>query len=344
MKSANITLKDIARVAGVSTATASLALAGDSRVNIKTKQLVEDVAKRLKYVPNEIGRSLRAKKAETIALIFPNTPHNAFTHPYFVSLLEGISEVLVQHNFHLLVSTSRSEIDESAAYDKILRNRRADGIILWPASIKDRNIVKIIESDFPVVYLGKWHHDEIITVERDEFGGAYMATEHLLKLGHRRIVHITGPLEYQVSIDRLDGYKQALQDHKVLYDPSLVIEKDYTMDSGRSAIVKLREANISYDAVFAGNDMMAIGAIKQLQQYGISVPGDISVVGCDNIDMAAIVDPALTTIYQPMQQIGVISAEKLIALLTNQEVGEMQTVVPTRLIVRDSCGANKEIP
>ena len=343
MKSANITLKDIARVAGVSTATASLALAGDSRVNIKTKQLVEDVAQRLKYVPNEIGRSLRAKKAETIALIFPNTPHNAFTHPYFVSLLEGISEVLVQHNFHLLVSTSRSEIDESAAYDKILRNRRADGIILWPASIKDRNIVKIIESDFPVVYLGKWHHDEIITVERDEFGGAYMATEHLLKLGHKRIVHITGPLEYQVSIDRLDGYKQALQDHKVLYDPSLVIEKDYTMDSGRSAIVKLHEDKVSYDAVFAGNDMMAIGAIKQLQKYGISVPGDIAVVGCDNIDMAAIVDPALTTIYQPMQQIGVIAAEKLIALLTNQEVGEMQTVVPTRLIVRDSCGANKEI-
>lgn len=341
MKSANITLKDIARVAGVSTATASLALAGDSRVNIKTKQLVEDVAQRLKYVPNEIGRSLRAKKAETIALIFPNTPHNAFTHPYFVSLLEGISEVLVQHNFHLLVSTSRSEIDESAAYDKILRNRRADGIILWPASIKDRNIVKIIESDFPVVYLGKWHHDEIITVERDEFGGAYMATEHLLKLGHKRIVHITGPLEYQVSIDRLDGYKQALQDHKVLYDPSLVIEKDYTMDSGRSAIVKLREDKVSYDAVFAGNDMMAIGAIKQLQKYGISVPGDIAVVGCDNIDMAAILDPALTTIYQPMQQIGVIAAEKLIALLTNQEVGEVQTVVPTRLIVRDSCGANK---
>ncbi|KRF34555.1 LacI family DNA-binding transcriptional regulator [Paenibacillus sp. Soil787] len=343
MKSANITLKDIARVAGVSTATASLALAGDSRVNIKTKQLVEDVAQRLKYVPNEIGRSLRAKKAETIALIFPNTPHNAFTHPYFVSLLEGISEVLVQHNFHLLVSTSRSEIDESAAYDKILRNRRADGIILWPASIKDRNIVKIIESDFPVVYLGKWHHDEIITVERDEFGGAYMATEHLLKLGHKRIVHITGPLEYQVSVDRLDGYKQALQDHRVLYDPSLVIEKDYTMESGRSAIVKLREDKVSYDAVFAGNDMMAIGAIKQLQKCGISVPGDIAVVGCDNIDMAAILDPALTTIYQPMQQIGVIAAEKLIALLTNQEVGEVQTVVPTRLIVRDSCGANKEI-
>lgn len=338
MKSAHITLKDIARVAGVSTATASLALAGDSRVNVKTKQMVEEVAQRLKYVPNEIGRSLRAKKAETIALIFPNTPHNAFTHPYFVSLLEGISEVLVQHNFHLLVSTSRSETDESASYDKILRNRRADGIILWPASIKDRNIVKIIESDFPVVYLGKWHHDEIITVERDEFGGAYMATDHLLKLGRKQIVHISGPLEYQVSIDRLEGYKQALLDHKIWYDPSLVVERDYTMDSGRDAIVKLRESGVAYDAVFAGNDMMAIGAIKQLQKWGVSIPKDVSVVGCDNINMAAIVDPALTTIYQPMQQIGTIAAEKLIAHLTNQDVGQIQTVVPTRLIVRESCG------
>ncbi|WP_373231091.1 LacI family DNA-binding transcriptional regulator [Cohnella sp.] len=342
MTKVHITLKDIARVAGVSTATASLALSGDPRVNIKTKKSVEEVAKRLKYVPNEIGRSLRARKAETIALIFPNTPHNAFSHPYFVQLLEGITEVLVENSFHLLLSTSPTELDESAAYDKILRNRRADGIILWPASIKDRNILKIIESGFPLVYLGKWLHDDVMTVERDEFGGAYKVTSHLLQLGRKRIVHITGPLEYQVSINRLDGYKQALQDNKILYDSSLVIEKDFSLEAGTNAVAELRGRNVEFDGIFAGNDLMAIGAMKGLQKLGISVPRDVSIVGCDNIEMANLTNPALTTIDQSIRQVGKIAAEKMIAFLGSTKGQENQTIVPAQLIVRESCGAGEE--
>lgn len=342
MNKAHVTLKDIARVAGVSTATASLALSGDSRVNIKTKKSVEEVAKRLKYVPNEIGRSLRARKAETIALIFPNTPHNAFSHPYFVQLLEGITEVLVENSFHLLLSTSPTELDESAAYDKILRNRRADGIILWPASIKDRNILKIIESGFPLVYLGKWSHDDVMTVERDEFGGAYMVTSHLLQLGRKRIVHITGPMEYQVSINRLEGYKQALQDNKILYDPSLVIEKDFFMQAGTDAVMELRDRKVDFDGIFAANDLMAIGAMRGLQKLGKSVPKDVSIVGCDNIEMANLTNPTLTTIDQSIRQVGKIAAEKMIAFLGNGQGKENQTIVPAQLIVRESCGASKE--
>lgn len=339
MEIANVTLKDIARIAGVSPATASLALAGDSRVNIKTKRAIEEVAQRLKYVPNEIGRSLRAKKSETIALIFPNTPHNAFSHPYFVQLLEGITEILVENGFQLLVSASPTE--EIAAYDKILRNRRADGIILWPASIKDRNISRIVESGFPVVYLGKWHHEDVATVERDEIGGAYLATEHLIKLGRQRIVHVTGPLDYQVSIDRLEGYKLALQDHKILFEPSLVIEKDFTMESGRDAVRELIQRKTMFDAVFAGNDRMAIGAMKELQKLGISVPGDVSIVGYDNMEMSNLMSPALTTIDQPMREIGTLAVNKLVAMLNNQPVNESKTVVSSRLIVRDSCGAER---
>ena len=342
MNKAHVTLKDIARVAGVSTATASLALSGDSRVNIKTKKSVEEVAKRLKYVPNEIGRSLRARKAETIALIFPNTPHNAFSHPYFVQLLEGITEVLVENSFHLLLSTSPTELDESAAYDKILRNRRADGIILWPASIKDRNILKIIESGFPLVYLGKWSHDDVMTVERDEFGGAYMVTSHLLQLGRKRIVHITGPMEYQVSINRLEGYKHALQDNKILYDPSLVIEKDFFMQAGTDAVMELRDRKVDFDGIFAANDLMAIGAMRGLQKLGKSVPKDVSIVGCDNIEMANLTNPTLTTIDQSIRQVGKIAAEKMIAFLGNGQGEENQTIVPAQLIVRESCGASEE--
>ncbi|THF72877.1 LacI family DNA-binding transcriptional regulator [Cohnella fermenti] len=334
MSRIHVTLKDIARVAGVSTATASLALAGDPRVNVKTKRLVEEVAKRLNYVPNEIGRSLRAKKAETIAFIFPNSPHFAFTHPYFSQLLEGISEVLVENSFHLMLSVAPSEANESAAYDKILRNRRADGIILWPASIRDRNIMKIVESGFPVVYLGRWHHEEIATVEREDIGGAYKATDHLLKQGRKRIVHLSGPQEYQVSIDRLEGYKRALQEHKVLLDPAFVMEKDFSMEGGAEAVKELLASGMRFDAIFSANDRMAIGAMKELQESGIRIPEEVAIVGYDNIEMAAMMSPGLTTIDQPMKEIGRLAAAKMMAMLSEEDVGELRTVVPARLIIR----------
>lgn len=336
IKRGNLTLKDLAKIVGVSPATASLALSGDPRVNIKTKEMVEEAARRLNYVPNEIGRSLRAKKAETIALIFPNTPHNAFSHPYFVELLEGITDVLVQKGFHLLVSTAPTEKDEQAAYDKIMMNRRADGIILWPASINDSNVSRIVESGFPVVYLGKWHHNDVITVERDDFGGAYLATEHLLKTGRTKIAHITGPLEYQVSIDRLEGYKKAIEDYKVLYDPSIVVSKDYTMESGVEAIHELMKRNISFDGLFSSNDRMAIGAMKALDLEGIKIPEEVAIVGCDDIEMASMTVPALTTIHQSLHEIGKVAATKIISLLSGQEVGAYQTTIPAKLIIRDS--------
>ncbi|KIL38431.1 hypothetical protein SD70_26310 [Gordoniibacillus kamchatkensis] len=339
MSHGNVTIKDVAKIAGVSPATVSLALSGDARVNEKTRRLVEEAAQRLNYIPNEIGRSLRAKSTETIAFIIPNTSHHVFSHPYFSQLLEGITEVLDDNNYNLMLSTTPSEKEESAAYDKILRNRRVDGIILSSASIKDKNILRMVESGFPVVYLGKWHHDEVLTVERDDYGGAYQATEHLIRLGRKRIVHISGPLDHQEGIDRLEGYKQALLDHKILYEAPLVIEKDFSRQAGYDAIAELAHRQTAFDAVFAGNDLMAIGALKRLKDMQVRVPQDVSVVGFDDIDMATVVSPMLTTIHQPMRQIGRMAAEKLLAHLNNQEVTEKQSVVSTHLVVRESCGA-----
>ncbi|GAA3402461.1 LacI family DNA-binding transcriptional regulator [Paenibacillus hodogayensis] len=339
MTTTHVTLKDIARKAGVSTATASLALSGDRRVKEKTRRAVEEAASLLNYVPNEIGRSLRAKKAETIALIFPNTPRFAFSHPYTVHLLQGISEVLVHNHFHLLVSTAPSEADETAAYEKIVRNRRADGIILWPATVRDRHILRILDSGLPVVYLGKWHDGEVATVERDEFGGAYKATEHLLKQGRRRIAHISTPQHYQVSIDRLAGYKSALEDYGIPFDPSMVIGKDFSMESGADAARQLHAGGFVFDAIFGGNDRLAIGAMRALQQLGLSVPHDVAVAGCTNLEMGTITTPALTTIDQPMAQVGTLAAQKLIHMLNGEPLEQRQTLVSPQLIIRGSCGA-----
>ncbi len=339
-----VTLKDIAKISGVSPATVSLALSGDKRVNIKTRKHVEEVAKKLNYVPNEIGRSLRSKKADTIALIFPDTTHNAFTHPYFVELLEGIMDTVVKNDFHLMISTTPKMNDEKASYSKILKNRRADGFILWPSTIEDKNILEIIGYGFPLVYLSKWHNDNIVTVERDDFGGAYEATKHLISLGRKKIVHISGPLNYQVSVDRLEGYRKALEESRLLYNPALVFEKDFLYENGKEVVENLQKNNVEFDAIFAGNDLMAIGAMDTLQKFGVNVPEDVSVIGCDDIDMASMTIPTLTTIYQPMRKIGEIAAQKIIDILKNEKVNEITTVVPTELVIRRSCGAkNNEI-
>jgi Transcriptional regulators len=341
VKKEHITLKDIAKIAGVSAATASLALSDDPRVNVKTKKHVLEIAERLHYTPNEIGRSLRAKKADTIALVFPNTPHTAFTHPYFSDLLEGISEVLMANNFNFLLSTTPSEKDEAAAYDKILRTRRADGIILWPSPVTDRNILRIIESGFPVVYLGKGYHPDVLTVERDDIGGAYKATEHLLANGRKRIVHLTGYKDFLVTLDRLEGYKQALQDYKILFDPSLVVDKDFVMESGYQAVMELHRDHVEYDAIFAANDGMAIGALKALQDLGKQVPEDVAVVGFDNILMGTMTNPSLTSIEQPVRQVGTLASRKLLEVINGRKVKEKQTVVPSTLVVRESSTLKK---
>ncbi|MBO0995664.1 LacI family DNA-binding transcriptional regulator [Bacillus sp. SD088] len=334
-----VTLKDIAKISGVSPATVSLALSGDKRVNIKTRKHVEEVAKKLNYVPNEIGRSLRSKKADTIALIFPDTTHNAFTHPYFVDLLEGIMDTVVKNDFHLMISTTPKMDDEKASYSKILKNRRADGFILWPSTIEDKNIFEIIGSGFPLVYLSKWHYDNIVTVERDDYGGAYDATKHLLNLGRKKIVHISGPMDYQVSVDRLEGYRKALEESKFLFDPSLVFEREFVYENGVEVVEALLQSNVEFDAIFAGNDLMAIGAMDALQKAGLNVPEHVAVIGCDDIDMASMTIPSLTTIYQPMRKIGELAAQKIINILKNEEVNEVQTIVPTELVVRETCGA-----
>jgi len=333
-----VTIKDIAKISGVSVATVSLALAGDKRVNKHTREKVESVARDLNYVPNEIGRSLQAKKVDTIALIFPNTPHNAFSHPYFVDLLAGIMDIVTKEGFHLLISTTTNETDEKLSYSKLLKNRRADGFILWPSPIKDENIFEIIKSGIPTVYLNKSIHEDIVTVERDDMGGAYRATEHLISLGRKKIVHISGPKDYEVTKERQNGYQKAIEESTLLYDTSLVIEGDFFRQGGVNAVKTLIKNNVEFDAIFAANDLMAIGAIDALQSAGLNVPKDVAVVGCDNIDLATMTNPPLTSLYQEMKKIGEIAAQRIIEILQNKKINQVKTVVPAKLIIRDSCG------
>lgn len=328
-------------MAGVSPATVSMALADNPRVAERTRLAVKQVATQLDYVPNSIGRGLRAQRLDAIALVIPLQSEEVFSHPYFMEILQGISEVADDADFSLVLSTSRGAEDDGA-YRKLLRARRADGAIVASAATADRNVDRLVASGYPVVYLGRYPHDpNVAAIGIDDSGGAAAAVSHLLQSHSRhRVAHLAGPLDHLAFHDRLDGYRDALGQAGLPFDERLVIStgKDASEAAGEQACEQLLREGTEFDAIFAGDDEIAIGAIRTLSEAGLRVPEDVSVASFDDIRVASVHRPALTTIRQPMRETGRLAARRLLGLLAGVVSEPRQAVLPTELIVRASCG------
>ena len=337
MRHASLTLKDVARLAGVSTATVSLALADDDRISQATKETVRRAATQLNYVPNSLGRGLRSQRVGSIALVVPQSSGEVFTHPYFMEVLEGVSEVANAHDLMLAVSTAPPDGGDRA-YLRLLEGRRADGVIVASAAITDRNVDRLASSGYPVAFLGRYPRDpDLCAVGVDDAGGAAAATTHLIdQHGRGRIAHVAAPLGHQAGLDRLDGYRTALGRRGIPYDERLVVEGDVSEASGELATLQLVESGLDFDAVFAGNDEMALGVVRALERAGSPAP----VVGFDDIRLASVVKPNLTTVRQPMRETARLAAERLLDMLAGRPVDPRQVVLPTELVVRDSCGCS----
>src|SRR5258708_4969322 len=335
-----VTLKDVARLAGISTGIASMALADNPRVAAKTKESVREAAQKLGYTPNVFGRALRSKRIGAIAMVIPHSGQHVFSHPYFAQVLIGVTEIANAHKLTLLLSTSHDEEDEEDAYLKILESRRADGIIVAAAAMTDPNVDRLIASEYPVVLLESRSNDpRVVSVFADSLGGAERITAHLLEEHNlTRIAHITGPLRHRTASDKLEGYRTALGRHGISFDEDLVITGDYSQESGQSACVRLIESGINFDGIFAANDEMAFGALQALQAHGLDVPGDIALVGFDDISLAQIVRPAFTTVNQPAIEVGKVATRQLIDLMGATPIEERQIQLPTQIMIRNSCG------
>jgi DNA-binding LacI/PurR family transcriptional regulator len=334
-----VTLKDVAQLAGVSTGIASMALSDDPRVASATKENVRRAAEKLDYIPNMVGRALRGKRLGAIAVVIPQSSQHVFSHPYFIEVLKGVTDVANAHNLTLILSTS-SENQEEDAYMKILRSRRADGVIVAAAAIADPNIARLASSGYPVVFLGRDRHDErVISVAVDDIGGAVQAINHLIEVHRlRAIAHITGPLGHRSAADKVEGYRLALGRHGLPFNERLVVEGDYSQRSGARACQELLDGGEPVEAIFAANDEMALGALQVIEERGLRVPQDIALVGYDDISLAAVVRPSLTTIHQPMEEVGRRAAARLIELLEEKAAEPRQVDLPTELVVRKSCG------
>jgi DNA-binding LacI/PurR family transcriptional regulator len=337
--SERVTLADVARLAGVSKTSASMALADSARVATHTKDSVRKAAAELGYVPHFAASSLRSQRADTIAVVLPHVAQHVFSHPVFIDLLEGISTVANELDLSVVLSTARSAQDESSAYSRIIRGRQAAGVIVAAASVHDTNPDEINRAGYPVVVVGRVpRSSDVASVGIDDLGGARAATKHLVEVhGASRIGHVSGPLDHQSSIDKRDAYVAALAEAGLTIDPRLSFEGNYEEFSGRSAAIALLPNLRPGDAVFFANDQMAIGAIEEWRKADLRVPRDIRVVSYDNHPMSRHATPALTTVGADMVQVGESALRQLMRLIQG-ETNLAPIEFPTELIVRESCG------
>jgi DNA-binding LacI/PurR family transcriptional regulator len=336
---ARVTIHEVARAAGVSIATVSLALADNPAVAAGTKERVRDAAARLSYSPSAVGRALRARRTNAVALVVPHSGQHVFSHLYFMDVLAGVSEVVNAAGMTMVLSTAPAEDEEEAAYLKILRSQQVDGIILASAALHDQYIPRLRASGYPFVFLGRYPLDEsVAAIGVADQEGARAAVAHLLGHGHTRIAHISGPLAHLSAADRLAGYRAALAGAGVTPRPEYCLEGDYSEEAGRQAMGALLRLPEPPTALFAANDETAIGAFAALREAGREPGADFPVVGFDDVVLARLIAPPLTTVHQPMRALGVAAAELLLRLVDAPAPLIMQRELPVELVIRASCG------
>lgn len=290
----------------------------------------------LNYQPNVLGRYLRRMETETVLVVVPD-----IMNPFFSKVLRGIEAVALKHGYQVLLGDTQNDARLEEQYLNVLPQRQVDGMIFLTARIR-KELMEEMARQFPIVLACEYLEGaDIPTVSIDNISSARKATEHLIRLGHCRIAHLSGPMNIILSRDRLRGYQQALAQHELEADAALVQEGDFTYESGYHLTLKLLALEKPPTAIFAANDEMAIGAIKAVRHRGGRVPDDVAVVGFDDIQMASIFEPSLTTIAQPMFEIGQKAMELLLALIEGTSARRRQLVLPDRLVIRDSCGGER---
>lgn len=329
-----VTISDIARMANVSKATVSRVINDKPEgVGKEMREKILRLVEENNYQPSVIARSLVTKKTKTIGLIIPD-----ITNPYFPQLVRGAEDYANRNKYHIFLCNSDKDVKKEKEYLKAFIEKSVDGVILTSnISATDAMQYEMLKkNNIPCVLLDRYveYKSYKAGVFLDNIKGAYMATEYLLKQGHTKIAFVTGPLEVTTSVNRLKGYEKACNDRGIRIDNDLVMEGDYLMESGYRHILNLLEKGREFTAVFAGNDMMAIGAMKALKSKNIKIPEEVEIIGFDNIEFSQMVEPALTTVAQPAYEMGAKGAELLIKLVEGKKLKMKNIYMEPELIIR----------
>ncbi len=334
----NLTLEAIARLANVSRSTVSRVINNSPKVSTEVRQRVMEIIERTGYQPDAAARSLATRRSGIIGLVIPRAVQSLFTEPYYALLIQGIAQGCNANDYTLSLYLFHTEDEEQKLYPRVLRNQLVDGIVITGSVVDDPLLPQLVQNKVPCVMVGRPPApSELSFVDTDNVTGAYLAVSHLSRLGYGRIATITGPVTTTVGLDRRQGYVNALNDRNHAFDDSLMIEGDFTEAGGYFAMRRLLPRRP--EAVFVASDMMALGALRALREADLSVPGDVAIIGFDDLPAAAYSDPPLTTIRQPIRQAGTQAVEMLLDILNNPPQSSRRVTLATDLIIRSSCGS-----
>ncbi|MEU1074919.1 MULTISPECIES: LacI family DNA-binding transcriptional regulator [unclassified Streptomyces] len=330
------TLEEVAARAGVGRGTVSRVINGSPRVSDRTRAAVEAAVAELGYVPNRAARALAANRTDAIALVVPETETRFFAEPYFSEVVRGVGQALAETDMQLLLTLVGSE-RERRRLAQYLTGHRVDGVLLVGVHADDPLLDLLEQLDLPVVISGPRSEEEpLASVDSDNFAGARAAVAHLLARGRRRIATITGPLDVYGARCRLDGYRAALTEAGLAPEPGLIAPSDFTEEGGREAMAVLLDRAPGLDAVFAASDVMAAGARQILRERGRRVPEDVGLIGFDDSAIARHMEPPLTSVRQPIEEMGRAMTDLLLTQIAAGERASTQLVLPTELVVRAS--------
>jgi LacI family transcriptional regulator len=329
----NVTIVDVAREAGVSYSTVSRAINGYEFVKEETRRRVLEAAERLGYVANQQARSLAGGKTHVIGLLVPGLDNG-----YVGEVARGVDEEIAQVEYEIVLYTTHRNESKERSYAVKLAKGLADGLLLIVPIVTGEYLEALREQQFPYVLIDQTDPArQSSVVDSANWQGAYEATQYLIELGHTRIGFITGLMTLTSAVDRLDGYKAALLDHHIPYDPALVVSGDFWQHSGVVAANHLLDLPTRPTAIFASNDLSAFGAMEVVRDRGLEIPKDISLIGFDDIPQASLVYPQLTTVRQPLDQMGRIATRMLVEQIEHPEQPVRHVTLATKLIIRESC-------
>jgi len=327
------TIKDVAALAGISYTTVSHVLNRTRPVSDAVRKKVEEAITQLDYVPSAVARSLKAKSTATIGLLIPNG-----INPYFAELARGIEDYCERNGFCVILCNSDDNLQKQRNYLRVLLEKRVDGLIVSSVGGDDSLVDSLAAVRTPLVIVDRDLENITADLVRiDHELGAWLATSHLLELGHRHIACICGPAQTSVARMRLAGYQRAMREAGVQVQDSWVVESDFTGPSGYQAACTLLETDRP-TAIFAANDMVGIGVLRAAAERNVKVPADLSVVGFDDIQMSQFVYPALTTVGQSILQLGERAAEVLLRRITARGEAHdvQQLIVAPSMVLRES--------
>ncbi|MFE9685101.1 LacI family DNA-binding transcriptional regulator [Streptomyces sp. NPDC002701] len=330
------TIKTVAARAGVGRTTVSRVINGSELVSEKARTAVLAAIAELNYVPNSVARGLVTSRTNSVALVIPESESRLGSEPYFSAVIRGVSTALATTRMQLQLVLVRDQAERDQLTASVAE-RRVDGVLLVSVHEHDPLPGLLEDMGLPTVLAGRRSPAESLShVHSDNTGGATTAVEHLLARGRRTIATITGPIDMDVSHSRLQGWREALEKADRDAADHLVASGDFTEEGGEAAMRSLLEQVPSLDAVFVASDVMAAGALVELRRQGRSVPGDVAVVGFDDSIIARHTNPSLTSVRQPVEEIGNMIAHILLEEIGNPEEPRQHVVLPTELVVRES--------